>query len=82
VRFSPQWKEMLICTMDGHEFVLEFTMGISTVYLPPLESWERTAPGWARGQWERVRADLTEWCSKQKIPLVIEPQSSVQFRPS
>jgi hypothetical protein len=66
--------------MDGREFVLEYTMGIYTAFLPTQPKWEASAPEWARDQWERVRCDLSDWCNQQKIPLVIEDNAWVSFR--
>jgi len=80
VQFRPEWKELLIGSMDGNEFTIELTMGVSTVYFPTLEKWESLAPDWAKQQWERVRADLADWCGQQKIPLVIEAHAWVEFK--
>ena len=65
--------------MDGRRFVIELTMGVLTVYLPTQPKWSASAPEWAAQQWERVRADLSEWCEQQKMPLVIEDHAWVQF---
>jgi len=79
VQFRSEWKEMLIGSMDGREFTIELTMGVLTVYFPTLAKWEASAPDSARHQWARVRADLSAWCEKHKIPLVIDDQSWVEF---
>jgi hypothetical protein len=80
IQFEPKWKEELVCTMDGRRFVVELTMGVLTVYFPTLAKWESSAPEWAKKQWERARADLSDWCEHQKIPLVIEDHAWVSFR--
>ena len=75
IQFRPEGKELLIGNMDSDkQFVIELTMGVSTVYFPTPGKWEASAPEWAKTQWERVRADLSIWCEQQKIPLVIEDQ--------
>jgi hypothetical protein len=79
VQFEPKWKEELVCTMDGRRFVVELTMGVLTVYFPTLSKWDASAPEWARGQWQRVRDDLADWCQQQKMPLVIEDHALVEF---
>jgi hypothetical protein len=79
VTFQPKWKEELVCTMDGTSFVIELTMGVATVYLPSQHKWEASVPDWARDQWERVKADLSDWCQQQDIPLVIDDQAWVEF---
>ena len=79
IRFEPRWKEELVCTMDGHEFILEFTMGISTAYLPTESKWESEAPVWAKGTWVSVSEQLAAWCRMQKIPLEITENAWVNF---
>lgn len=80
VQFRPEWKELLVGSMDGKEFTIELTMGVLTVYFPTNEKWEASAPDWAKHQWERVRADLAIWCGQQKIPLVIENHAWIEFK--
>jgi hypothetical protein len=80
VQFQPEWKELLIGTMDDRRFVIELTMGVLTVYFPTAAKWEASAPDWARPQWERVRTDLSAWCAQQSIPLVIEDHAWVDFK--
>ncbi len=79
VQFEPKWKDELVCTMDGRQFVVEMTMGFLKVFFPTQPKWEASAPAWARQQWERVRADLAAWCEQQKMPLVIEDHAWVSF---
>jgi hypothetical protein len=49
VQFNPRWKEELVCTMDGRQFIIEMTMGVYTAYLPSETKWEQAAPEWAAG---------------------------------
>lgn len=79
VQFQPEWKELLTCTMDGKTFTVELTMGVPTVYFPAKSKWEETAPAWAKAQWERVNGDLSAWCLREKIPLVIDEKAWVEF---
>jgi O-acetyl-ADP-ribose deacetylase (regulator of RNase III) len=79
VQFEPQWKELLICRMDGRRFVIELTMGVLTVYFRTQSTWEASAPDWAKRQWERVRGDLSAWCLEQGIPLQIVDGAWVEF---
>jgi hypothetical protein len=50
IHFAARWKEELVCTMDGKQFVLELTMGKVGAYLPTKEKWEASAPEWAKQQ--------------------------------
>ena len=79
VSFEPKWKEELVCTLDGKTFVIEMTMGKLAVYFPSQSAWEASAPVWAKQEWERVRADLSDWCHEQKTPLRIEDHAWVSF---
>lgn len=79
VLFHPRWKEELVGTMDGRQFVTEITMGSLHVYFPTKLRWEAAAPDWAKGQWERVKADLEEWCASENIPLNFEDNAWVTF---
>ena len=80
VQFHPRWKEELVCTMDGHQFIVELTMGVLTVYFPTKERWQASAPEWAKGHWDRVHEDLSAWCEGQGWPLKIEENAWVQFQ--
>lgn len=77
--FAPRWKEELVCTMDGRQFVIEFSMGSPHVYLPGKGTWEQAAPDWARDQWERVHRDLSIWCRGQGAPLSVDDRAWVSF---
>lgn len=79
VLFHPRWKEELVGTMEGQQFVVEMTMGKYVAYFPTQERWEACAPEWAKGQWQRVRDDLSAWCETEKIPLRIESNAWVTF---
>jgi hypothetical protein len=36
--FQAKWKEELICRLGEQEFILEFPMGVPTVYCPTSEA--------------------------------------------
>jgi len=82
VQFHPRWREELVGTLDGHQFIVEMTMGSYVVYFPAEAKWEAAAPEWARGQWTRVQADVAAWCEREKIPLKIEDRAWVSFEES
>lgn len=65
--------------MDGHTFVLEFTMGVCAAYLPTQAAWESIAPDWARPNWERIRSALADWCDRERVPLHVEANAWVRF---
>jgi len=75
--FSPRWKEELVCSCSHGSFILEMPMGITTVYLPPEERWQKLAPAWAIPHWSTLHDQLTAWCRQQNIPLAIEATSAV-----
>ena len=68
---SPRWKEELVCTCADGSFILQFDMGIPTVYFPEEETWPRVAPAWAAGHWQALHARLTDWCKSNNADLVV-----------
>ena len=66
--------------MDGRQFIIELTMGAMAAYLPTESRWEAAAPDWAKGQWDRVKGDLSAWCDQQRWPLHVEESAWVQFQ--
>lgn len=79
IQFEPKWKELLECTMDGHKFTVEITMGTLAVYFPTQSKWESQAPEWAKNCWYRVKDDLSDWCKQQRIPMNIQEDAWVDF---
>ncbi len=75
--FEPRWKEELLCSCADGKLVLELAMGILTVYLPPIEKWERVVPPWARGRYQELERDLRAWSRAQAIPMVIDESAHV-----
>jgi hypothetical protein len=77
VSFHPRWKEELVCRCTGGSFVLEFTMGVPTVYLPNKKRWAEVAPRWAVNSWDALHDKLRLWCEQNGIQLVVDETSGV-----
>jgi hypothetical protein len=75
--FSPRWKEELVCSCPLGSFILEMPMGITSVYLPTEEAWQRRAPDWAKPFWETLRAQLEAYCREHGYPLYIDETAAV-----
>lgn len=74
----PRWKEELVVTGPGGEqLILDFAMGIPTVYLPTEEAWARKAPAWAAGVWPQLRRELDPWCTFNNAALVVSETAGV-----
>lgn len=78
VSLLPRWKEELVVTGSGGDaLILEFSMGIPTVYLPTEAVWAGKAPAWAAGLWPELREALEGWCQFNNAALVIEERAGV-----
>lgn len=75
--FQPKWKEELICSADGQQFILEFPMGSPTVYLPTKESWQAKAPQWASPHWTELFDQLSSWSKANNVQLVVDETAQV-----
>lgn len=75
--FNPTWKEELVCTGPGGAFVLEYPMGVPSVFLPTEDAWRSKAPPWARDLWPVLKTDLEAWCEDNRIQLVIDESAAV-----
>jgi hypothetical protein len=76
--FAPKWKEELICkTIDG-SFLIEMTMGITCVYAPTKETWEKNAPDWDKSNYDLFISELEEYCKKQGFPLRQDPSAWIE----
>jgi hypothetical protein len=75
--FQPRWKEELVVTGAGGALVLEMPMGVLSIYLPTEATWRQKAPTWAAGLWPVLRAELEDWCRKEKIQFFVEESASV-----
>jgi len=69
VEWNNRWQTVHYRINNGH---------INSLF-PTAAKWETSAPIWAKGKWEQVRAELITWCEKAKIPLVIEDNAWVEF---
>ena len=74
----PRWKEEVVVTgAGGDRLVLEFPMGIPTVYLPTEAAWAGKAPAWAAGLWPALRRELEDWCTFNNAALVVSETAGV-----
>lgn len=71
MRFSPEWKERMICTCSLGGFVLDFPMGVPTACFPSRRIWERDAPEWAKPHYDDTLAQLRSWRESQRVPLEV-----------
>ena len=74
---SPQWKEELVCTCAAGRFVLQFDMGVPTVYFPTAARWPSAAPAWAATHWQALHDQLVNWCKFNNAALVVEDRAPV-----
>ncbi|MDQ1091205.1 hypothetical protein QE400_000618 [Xanthomonas sacchari] len=70
--FQPLWKEELVCTGPGGEFVLDFSMGVPSVYAPTAHAWAQSAPAWARDLWPVFKAELEAWCDQRDVQFFLD----------
>ena len=76
-QFNVRWKEELVCSCPEGALVLDFTMGVPTVYFPSEEIWQQRAPAWAKDKRVEILDELTEWCRSEKVPLIVDDTGSV-----
>ncbi|MCH8498603.1 MAG: hypothetical protein LAT63_08995 [Marinobacter sp.] len=76
-QFQPRWKEELVVTGDGGQFILELPMGVLSAYLPTESAWEAKSPEWARNQYVELKQELEEWCKKNKAKFYIDETAGV-----
>jgi hypothetical protein len=76
-RFMPRWKEELVVTGPGGQFILTFWMGIPTVCLAPWAEWQSSAPEWARPLWTQLYEELAGWCRENGATLEVAAGSGV-----
>jgi len=76
-RFTPQWKEKLVCECELGQLVFEMPMGVVTVLFPTEERWNDivVAPHWAQTRRAEILAELEHWCRDKGIPLVVTPDT-------
>ncbi len=76
--FTPKWKEELVCSCSQGGFIIEMTMGVDGIYFPTENKWKTEAPNWTLIYWDSIRAQLSSWCEKNKIPLYVDESAWVQ----
>jgi len=75
--FRPKWKEELIVSGPGGDFVLVFWMGVPTVELPTQERWSKIAPEWVKPLWSDLRSELEAWCGDNNVALEISETAAI-----
>jgi hypothetical protein len=75
--FQPRWKEELVVTGDGGQFILELPMGVLAAYLPTESAWKTKSPAWARNQYAELKQELEEWCKENKAKFYIDETAGV-----
>lgn len=80
IRYQARWKELLDGFYEGHHFTVEMTMGVSHVYFPTEETWNGTAPEWARGLWKQARDDAETWSLANSVLFNVDPAAWVDFK--
>jgi hypothetical protein len=76
-KLQAKWKEELICRLGEKEFVLEFPMGVPTVYFPTEEKWPGVCPSWAVGHWAALHDQLKLWCSSNNVKFIVDATANV-----
>ena len=76
-KFQPRWKEELVVTGPGGQFILDLAMGILTACLPTEEVWHHKAPVWAQDYWPQLHCQLKSWCAQNNAELSIDHRSGV-----
>ena len=72
IKFTPKWKELMLCEYKNHNFVLDFPMGIPTLYLPISEQWNLIAPDWAKKIYSQLEIEAIKYCKNNKISFMQE----------
>lgn len=79
ISFEPKWKEMLVGKVGDNQFTVEFTMGVDHVYFPTRQTWESSAPDWAKDLWLQASSEASLWANKKGIPFDIDAAAWVDF---
>jgi hypothetical protein len=80
-QFHRAWKEQLVVSGPGGKFsLMHFDGPNATVYLPSEAGWPTTAPDWAKDLWPTLHLELSNWCKKEDISiLVFEPPTAEEL---
>ena len=76
-KFQPRWKEELVVTGDGGQFILELPMGVLSAYLPTELAWKLKSPEWAKNQYFELRQELEAWCKENGAEFCIDETAGV-----
>lgn len=76
-RFTPRWKEELVCASPDGELLLEMMTHEPHVYFPTDEAWDRQAPPWVKNRRAELLAELEQWCVAEGIPLTVDEKAWV-----
>lgn len=79
-RFTPRWKEELVCTSSDGRLVVDMAMGQPNVYFPTDEAWARQAPDWARDRRAELLAELERWCLAQGVRLTVDDSAWIMLQ--
>lgn len=76
-RFTPRWKEELLCTSPDGQLVLEMMIIEPHVYFPTEEAWARRAPEWAKDRRAELLLALERWCEEDGVSLTVDDKAWV-----
>jgi hypothetical protein len=76
-KFQQRWKEELVVTGDGGQFVLELPMGVLSVYFPTEAAWKAKSPEWAKNQYFELKQELEVWSLKNKAMFHVDETAGV-----
>lgn len=76
-RFLPRWKEELVVTGPGGQFILDLPMGIFSACLPTEATWRHRAPPWAHDLWPQLHDELKDWCRQNNAKFIIDEKAGV-----
>jgi hypothetical protein len=77
--YQPKWKEELVGTYGANSFTVEITMGKLHVFFPQEDTWEESAPAWAKGKWPQARDQAQTWAQSEDIPFTVDQAAWVEF---
>lgn len=78
-KFQAKWKEELIVTGEGGNFILELLMGELTVYLPTEKTWRNKSPDWVKDNYIELKEELEQWCFENNAQLIINESANIYY---
>jgi hypothetical protein len=73
------WHKHIICKVDGHVFHVGMLHVVCHVTFPIEETWEASAPDWAKGRWQFFFDATRQWCEQLSMPFASDPTGWVTF---